>query len=155
MAFGENLTARMDITQVPFNKFVRITRQEGEPGFLLQLGDSPDYQNHLGTVHASAQLALAEATSGECLMRKFPELGKSVLAVVRRLEAKFRNPLKGKIMSRARIPKENVEKMAEQLQTKGRGLISVEVEVVAADGAVGLIGTVEWFVQKQKPSSVD
>lgn len=77
MAFGENLAARMDITQVPFNKFVRITRQEGEPGILLQLGDSPDYQNHLGTVHASAQLALAEATSGESLMRQLPELGKS------------------------------------------------------------------------------
>jgi hypothetical protein len=144
----------MDITEVPFNKFVRITRQEGEPGFLLQLGDSPDYENHLGTVHASAQLALAEATSGEYLMQQFTELGKSVLAVVRRLEAKFRNPIKGKVMSRAKIPKEEAEKLTEQLQTKGRGPISVEVEVVGADGVVGLSATVEWFVQKQKPSTV-
>jgi len=155
MASGENLTARIDITQIPFNKFVGITRDEDESGFVLQLGDSPDYQNHLGTVHASAQLALAEATSGECLMRQFPELGKSVLAVVRRLEAKFRNPLKGKVMSRARIPEEDAKKMTEQLQTKGRGLISVEVEVVAADGTVGLIATVEWFVQRQQPPTVD
>ena len=145
----------MDIAQVPFNKFVGITRHEGEPGFLLQLGDSPDYQNHLGTVHASAQLALAEATSGEYLSQQFPEFGKSVLAVVRRLEAKFRNPLKGKVMSRARIPKDDTEKLTEQLQTKGRGLISVEVEVVGADGVVGLIATVEWFVKNQKPSTVD
>jgi hypothetical protein len=140
----------MDITKVPFNKFVGITRTDGEPGFLLQLGDSANYENHLGTVHASAQLALAEATSGEYLMQQFPELGKGVLAVVRRMEAKFRNPLKGKVMSRARIPKEEADKFTEQLQSKGRGLIGVEVEVVGGDGVVGLIATVEWFVQKQK-----
>src|SRR5262245_60721358 len=92
----------MDITQIPFNKFIGITRQEGEPGFLLQLGDSPNYENHLGTIHASVQLALAEAASGEYLMQKFPGLGKGVLPVVRRLEAKFRNALKGKIMAKAR-----------------------------------------------------
>jgi hypothetical protein len=140
----------MDITEVPFNKFVGIARPDGEPGFLLQLCDSTDYENHLGTVHASAQLALAEATSGEHLMKQFPELGQGVLAVVRRMEAKFRNPLKGKVMSRARIPKEEADNFTELLQTKGRGLIGVEVEVVGADGVVGLIATVEWFVQKQK-----
>ena len=140
----------MEITQIPFNKLVGIARADGEPGFLLQLGASAEYENHLGTVHASAQLALAEASSGECLMQEVPELAKSVLAVVRRMEAKFRNPLKGKVMSRARIPKEEAHKFTEQFQTKGRGMIGVEVEVVGADGVVGLIATVEWFVQKQK-----
>ena len=140
----------MDITEVPFNRFVGITRPDDESGFLLQLGDSTDYENHLGTVHASAQLALAEATSGEHLMQRFPEFGNSVFAVVRRMEAKFRNPLKGKVMSRASIPKEETDKLTELLQTKGRGMIGVEVEVVGADGVVGLIATVEWFVQKQK-----
>lgn len=140
----------MDITAVPFNKFIGIARPDGEPGFLLKLRDSTDYENHLGTVHASAQLALAEATSGEYLMQQFPELGTSVVAVVRRIEAKFRNPLKGKVMSRARIPNEQADKFTELLQAKGRGLISVEVEVVGADGVVGLIAAVEWFVQKQK-----
>jgi len=142
----------MDITEVPFNKFVGIARTDGEPGFLLQLGDSTDYENHIGTVHASAQIALAEATSGEFLMQQFPELGNSVLAVVRRMEAKFKNPLKGKVMSRAKIPKEQAAIFTELLQSKGRGMIGVEVEVVGADGVVGLILTVEWFVQKQKTS---
>jgi hypothetical protein len=140
----------MDITELPFNKFVGIARAEGESGFLLQLGDSTDYENHVGTVHASAQLALAEATSGEYLMRRFPELERGVLAVVRRVEAKFRNPVKGKVMSRARIPNEEADKFADLLQSKGRAMIGVEVEVVGADGVVGLIATVEWFVQRQK-----
>lgn len=139
----------MDITAIPFNRLIKIARSD-EPNYLLQLADSADYENHLGTVHASAQLALAEATSGELLMQTFPELGQNVLAVVRRMEAKFRKPLKGKILSKAAIPPHETEKLIEQLQTKGRGSISVEVEIVDTHGATGLICVVEWFVQKQK-----
>jgi hypothetical protein len=106
-------------------------------------------------VHVSAQLALAEAASGECLLRQFPDFGNSTLAVVRRLEAKFRNPLTAMVMSRASISNENAEKLARELQTKGRGLIAVDVEVVGADGVVGMSAAVEWFVQKQKPPAVE
>src|ERR1700681_4005124 len=104
----------LDITSVPFNKFLGIERASA-PGFLLQLGDSTNLHNHLQTVHASAQLALAEATSGECLLQHFPDLGSGVLAVVRRLEAKFRNPLRGRILSRATIQQDIAEKLLETL----------------------------------------
>jgi len=144
------LTANlMDITAIPFNRFIKIARSD-DLKYLLQLGDSADYENHLGTVHASAQLALAEATSGELLMQTFPELGQSVLAVVRRLESKFRKPLQGKIFSKAAIPPLEAEKLIEQLRTKGRGSISVEVEIVDTNGATGLTCVIEWFAQKQK-----
>lgn len=139
----------VDVTGVPFNKFLGITRAS-EPGFLLQLEDSPDYQNHLGTVHAGVQLTLAETTSADCLLRHFPDLAESVVAVVRRVEAKFRNPLTGKIRSRAAIQQGQADKLEEALRAKGRGLISVDVEIVGVDGTVGLLATVEWFVQKQK-----
>ena len=79
-----------------------------------------------------------------------PGLAESVLAVVRRVEAKFRNPLTGKIRSRAAIQPGQADKLEEALRTKGRGLISVDVEIVGTDGTVGLLATVEWFVQKQK-----
>jgi acyl-coenzyme A thioesterase PaaI-like protein len=141
----------MDITEVPFNKFLGIRRADGDPGHLLQLDDSPTYQNHLGTVHASVQLALAEASSGECLLQQFPDLAAGVLSVVRRMEAKFKNPLQGKIVSRATIRQQDAEKLAENLFTKGRGLIAVAVEVVDADGVIGLTSTIEWFVQRQSP----
>jgi acyl-coenzyme A thioesterase PaaI-like protein len=139
----------VDVTDVPFNRFLRITRAS-VPGFLLQLADSPDYQNHLGTVHAGVQLTLAETTSAECLVQHFPDLAERVVAVVRRVEAKFRNPLTGKLRSRATIHQGQADKLAEALETKGRGLISVDVEIVGSDGTVGLRATVEWFVQKQR-----
>jgi acyl-coenzyme A thioesterase PaaI-like protein len=45
----------VDVTTVPFNQFLGIVRARA-PGFLLQLEESPHYQNHLGTVHAGVQL---------------------------------------------------------------------------------------------------
>jgi len=83
----------MDVTQIPFNNWLGITRVKDGSGYLLELGDSPEFRNHLGTVHASVQFALAEATSAECLLAAFPELSGKVLAVVRRLEVKYKAPL--------------------------------------------------------------
>ena len=141
----------MDITQLPFNKWLGITKVQSGAGYLLELGDSPEFRNHLGTVHASVQFALAEATGAECLLAAFPELSGKVLAVVRRLEMKYKAPLKGRIRSRATIPKEEIEQFLGQFRSKGRGLIGVGVEVVDDDATVGLTGRVEWFVQE--PSS--
>ena len=80
-----------------------------------------------------------------------PELSGKVLAVVRRLEMKYKAPLMGRIMSKATVPQEETEQFLGQLRSKGRGLIGVGVEVVDDDRTVGLIGRVEWFVQEASP----
>lgn len=60
----------VNITEIPFNQFLGIKKASRDSGFVLELGSSPCFQNHLGTVHAGIQLALAEASSGECLLRE-------------------------------------------------------------------------------------
>jgi len=55
----------MKTIEIPFNKFVGISRSESQENGLLELKDDENLKNHLGTVHASAQFALAEACSGE------------------------------------------------------------------------------------------
>ncbi|MEN6493604.1 MAG: DUF4442 domain-containing protein [Thermoguttaceae bacterium] len=139
----------MDVTQIPFNHFLGIQQAAQDSGCLLELGDSPSYTNHLGTVHASVQLALAEASSGEFLLRTLPEFGNQVLAVVRRVEAKFKNPMRGKIRSRAVTSETELKQSAEALATKNRAILPVTIEIVDADGAAGLVVTFEWFAQKQ------
>ena len=52
----------MKITDLPFNQLIGITAAEKDDGMLC-LPNDVRYTNHLGTVHASALLALAEATS--------------------------------------------------------------------------------------------
>jgi len=50
---------KASVTELPFNNFLGI-RPARETAHLLQLPSGSQYLNHLGTVHAAAQLALAE-----------------------------------------------------------------------------------------------
>ena len=44
----------MDVTALPFNRFLGLEKGASESGLLVSLPPSPQYTNHLGTVHASA-----------------------------------------------------------------------------------------------------
>jgi acyl-coenzyme A thioesterase PaaI-like protein len=143
----------MDVTDIPFNKFLGIRKTQQEESHRLELPASPLYMNHVGSVHAAAQLALAEAASGEFLLEASPEYEGRVLAVVRRTEAKFRNPMTGRVFSRVAISAGDVRKSAEPLATKSRAIIPVTIEIIDDSGAVGLIATFEWFVQKITPEA--
>jgi len=137
----------MDVLDIPFNHFLGIHRSEVTR--LLELEDSPSYLNHLGTVQAAAQLALAEAATGDRLIQLFPELVGLVIPVVRKVEAKFKNPLQGKITARTSTKESEVEEFRRSISVKGRGFITVHAEVVDAAGAVGLSSSFDWFVQKR------
>lgn len=137
----------MDITQLPFNRMIGLQRAEGP--WLLSLPESSQYHNHLGTAHASALLALAEATSGEFLIRSLGSIA-GVIPVVRRLEAKFKKPGMGKLLGRCVVAPEVVAKLRSDLETKGRGMIELPIEVCGTDGTVFLTTEIEWFIAVQK-----
>lgn len=73
---------KSSVTELPFNSFLGI-QDSGDSEHLLRLPSGDQYLNHFGTVHASAQLALAEATSGEFLLKHFGST-KGMVPVVRR-----------------------------------------------------------------------
>lgn len=139
----------MNVTDIPFNAFLKIEKAS-DSSHLLQLQASPCHLNHVGTVHAGVQLALAEAASGECLMQALPELADKVVAVVRRVEAKFKKPLQGSIYARASTRLEEIHRHAEPLAAKGRALIPVTIEITDDTGAVGLVATIEWFAANRE-----
>ncbi len=114
----------------------------------MELAESTRLTNHLGTVHASAQLALAEATSGQILISYFVESAEETLAIVRRVEAKFKSPLHGRILSRSSVTDETLAAFAETLATKSRAFVSIQVEVLDESESLGLVATVEWFAQQ-------
>src|SRR5437667_12816387 len=84
---------KASVTELPFNSFLGL-QKAAEPSQLLRLPPGGQYLNHLGTVHASAQLALAEASSGEFLLHRLASV-EGIVAVVRRLAAKFRKQATG------------------------------------------------------------
>jgi acyl-coenzyme A thioesterase PaaI-like protein len=137
---------KASVTELPFNSFLGI-QITTEPSQLLRLPSGEQYLNHLGTVHASALLALAEASSGEFLLRHFGS-AEGIVPVVRRLEAKFRKPANGAVTSTATAPLSALEQLDAELASKGRALIPITVELHDQSEAHTLSATVEWFIQR-------
>lgn len=140
----------MDVTKIPFNKFLGIARCRESDSGLLALPESEEYANHLRTVHASAQFALGEATSGEYLLQRFGELVKheTLVPIVRRAEIKFKKPARGEIRASAQITDDIAAQTVASIEKKGRAIIPVRVEIVDCDGNSTMTATFEWFVQK-------
>jgi acyl-coenzyme A thioesterase PaaI-like protein len=143
----------MNVTEIPFNRHINIERSQGPESALLEIEAAPQHLNHIGTVHACVQLSLAEAASGEFLAQSLPEYKDRVFGVLRRVEAKFKNPMNGKIAARAVSTPANLNGAAQTLATKGRAIFPVVIEVLDADGAVGLQATFHWFIQMNQESN--
>jgi hypothetical protein len=120
------------VIELPFNQHVGLQIAD-DLTKVLQLPAGAQYLNHLGTVHASAQLALAEASSGEFLLRAIGDLA-GIVPVVRRLESKFRKPANGRLTSTASTA-DGIESLRNELEAKGRALITVQVELHDETGA--------------------
>jgi hypothetical protein len=140
----------MEITAIPFNQLVGIKRAERDPPYLLELDDHVSLTNHLGTVHAAAQLALAEASSGEYLLRAFKGDRRDAVAVVRTVEAKFRKPLQGRAFSKARVDDGEIQRLAGALDAKGRGIVHVKVDIVDDHEVVAMSADIGWFIHQRK-----
>lgn len=135
----------MDVSELPFNQLIGLELSANDSGFETSLPENPQYANHLGTVHASAMLAVAEAGSGAFLAKHFAEYT-SFVPVVRRLEAKFRKPAVGQISARCSVSSEVVETWGQELVSRGRLSVAIPVEVVDAAGVMVMSAIVEWFI---------
>jgi acyl-coenzyme A thioesterase PaaI-like protein len=137
----------MNVLNLPFNKILLI-KKSAVPDTLFMLEDGVKYQNHLGTVHASAQYALAEASSGETLERTFGDWKGAYLPVVRRVEVKYKNPAKGRLFSVGFLDPDRAMKAKKELSEKGRTLVDVVVKLVDEGKNVTFEGTFTWFIAK-------
>ena len=146
LAYVPSTGMKNSVTELPFNRFLGI-EPASDPTQLLKLPAGGQYLNHLGTVHASAQLALAEASSGEFLLRALGSVA-GVVPVVRRLESKFRKPANGVVTSTVTTPPEALQQLQADLAAKGRAIISVAVELHDESGAHTLSATIEWFITR-------
>ncbi len=135
----------MDVTAIPFNRLIGLAESDDER-YVLMLPAGRQYENHVGTVHASALFALAEATSGVVLLREFGGRG-DLASVVRKVETKYRNPAQGAVYSSATLVEEKAAVIAET-DERGRAFAHVAVDVF--DGAARAVARFEfeWFVTK-------
>lgn len=135
----------MNVLEIPFVQKVGLIRNNN--GYLT-LPMNKSNENHIQTIHASAQFTLAETLSGEALQKMFPHLSGHVVPILRESEIKFKKPAIGEIYGLAHIDDAMKEKFEEQLAKKGRALISVDVEIKDNNESVTCSGRFDWFIQK-------
>ena len=143
----------MHIDDVPFNRLIGLQREPAGGEFSVSLPAGTQYHNHLGIVHAAAQLAVAEAASGEWMLRNFGARAAEFVAVVRRMETKFKQPARGKIFGKATVSDAAREQFEAELATKRALSFTLRVEVFDEAGAHTLTGTVEWFITRRGPAA--
>ena len=136
----------MDVTKLPFNHFIGLKISD-KIGSLLMLDNRTEYRNHLDTVHASAQFALAEATSGHFLLNEFSELT-DIVPVVRKVEIKYKIPATGNIFSKAKFLETRKEEVLEALNQRGRAMLKVGVSLFDETEVQIMKSVFEWFVTK-------
>ena len=135
----------MQVTEIPFVKHLRIDKDaQGN----LSLPFNHEMQNHLQTVHASAQFALAETASGEYLQKLFPELVGKVVPLLRDAQVKFKKPAQTYVTAIPSVDETEIETFRNQIEKKGRGSIHVNVTVRDEAGSTSCTATYNWFVTK-------
>jgi len=137
----------MNVLALPFNELLLIEKSD-LPDTILMLDDREKYQNHLGTVHASAQYALAEASSGEIIERNFGDWNGEYFPVVRRGEVKYKNPARGRLFSAGFIEADSAMKAKKELSERGRTLVEVKVKILDEGKNITLECTFTWFIAK-------
>ena len=138
----------MDVTKLPFNHFIGL-KISNRDEYLLMLENRPEYLNHLNTVHASAQFALAEATSGYFLLNEFSELT-DIAPVVRKVETKYRKPVTGSVFSKAKFQEISKGEVLDEFNRKERAILKVEVSLFDENDEHVMQSVFEWFVTKFK-----
>jgi acyl-coenzyme A thioesterase PaaI-like protein len=136
----------MDATAIPFSRLIGLRRNaDGH----LELPFEEGVHNHLGTVHASAQVALAETASGDVLARTFPDLADRVIPIVREVRAKFRRPGLRTLTAYPLTTVSDAERIRDQFEKKGRAMLTIEIEVRDAAGEVTCSAAFDWFIQRR------
>jgi hypothetical protein len=135
----------MDILAIPFHKFLHFEKHPGEI-YLFEAKERPEYLNHLQTIHACVQLALAEASSGEFLLQEFQEHKDNVIPVIRKTEAKYHRPAKGSLYSKAGLLSPKKAEVLDALSHKRRTIVQIKVEIYNEEKLKVMSAVFDWFL---------
>ncbi len=134
----------MDVTQIPFVRHIGISKKDNHT---LKIEATEVLQNHMQTIHASAQFALAETQSGLYLQTLFPEYLGEVVPLLRSSSVKYKSPAILSISAYASVDDEIKNKFISLFERKGRGTIAVHIELRDENGTITMIGEFSWFIQ--------
>lgn len=135
-------------TAIPFNthvglEFVEVAEGRG----VVRLPDAEHLHNHVGSQHAGALFAAAEAASGGAFVGAFAERMGEITPLARSAEIEYLKLARGPITAAATLSGDRGE-LLERLDSDGRIEFPVEVSMADADGTEVATMTVRWHVRR-------
>lgn len=141
----------MKATDLPLNRLLGIVAAPAGAAHLLEMAFTPRLQNHLGTMHAAAQFALAEGASAECLQREFGAAVGPVFAVVRGAEVKYRKPATGDLLAYGTPDADTRARLVAEMAERGRFCPVILVDLKDRAGTLTLHARFDWFISLVPP----
>lgn len=142
----------MKPTDLALNQRLGILAAPAGAAHLLEMTHAPLLHNHLGTVHAAAQFALAEAASAECLQRHFgADVGRA-FAVVRSVEVRYRQPATGDLLAYGEPDESTCLRLVPTLTERGRSRAVILIDLKDRAGTLTFHGKFEWFISRHPPA---
>jgi len=139
----------METLEIPLNKHLQLKKTKSNIDCIFSMLPDERHLNHLGTVHASALYAMAEATSGEFLLNEFKENLHEVIPVVRNAEIKFSKPANGEIKSKASLLNSSRSDVLKELNDKKRTIAKVRICLFNEKDEKVLHSVFDWFILKK------
>lgn len=124
--------------RLPFNLHTGVEVRSVEPGRAQTvLRQDHRLDNHIGTVHAIAELAPAELAGATAVgSRLGPLYAAGYLPLVRDLRVRYRKPARGELVATASFGAEEAAAIQAAVDAGERAACDVEVDVSDAEGTV-------------------
>jgi len=139
---------QMLMSIVPFNRHMGLEILDIGPGTAsVLLPEGPHLMNHVGTQHAAALFAAAEAASGGAMAGAFADLMMGVTPLARSAAIRYLKPARGPITANASVSEDHAA-VRSRLDAGGKTDFDVAVELSDAVGLKVAEVTVAWHVRK-------
>lgn len=137
------------IQNIPLNKTMGIVLGEltGESA-IATLAEQAAYHNHIGTPHAGAIFAVAEAASGACVGAAFVEEMGRLTPLAKEATIRYRKIARGDLTATAKLLEPRADLLA-KLPAAEKGVeAQVRVVITDAQGVETSEVLVTWFLKK-------
>ena len=118
-------------------------------GARVTLTPRAELANHLGTLHAGAIYTLAESESGRYLRDRYADMRADIVPLLRTSQMRYKKPIDTPATATASLLPAEAMRFEKMFAKKGRGSVSVIVEVLDASGDLCATGEFVWYVQKR------
>jgi hypothetical protein len=140
-------TDMSSVVDIPINNHLGMSYDKHTKS--LSLPDNEITKNHFGQVSFCAQFTLAESASAQYLFEELEMNLEQDLPTLRNATTKFHKPTNGNSLCNLVSIDHTKDEFQNILNSKGKILITVKIEVISESGIKALTGSFQWLILRK------